>query len=323
MPTLALRLFDALVIGRHDLREMSTDEVAAFREARLPPDAPALRGVVGWLTGRGHPDVVTTDQHVAGAAGEIPMRVHAPRLLPLDAPLVIHFHGGGWVLNRPRLYDGLCTQVAGQLGAVVASVDYRKAPEHPAPAAVDDALAATATLLDQAPDRFGTNGHAAVMGDSAGGNLATLAALDHRGDERLRAQWLVYPGTDLARTFPSHERFTDALILPRESIDAFLELYLGDTDPTDPHISPWYADDVSGSAPALVQVAELDPLVDEGRAWAARLEAAGVDTRTTTYVDQPHGFHALPGLAGRAAHQATAEGIAFLRQHLARDRTDA
>lgn len=317
MPSLALRLFDAVAIGRRDLRAMTHEEIAAFRDNRLPPDdAPVIGPVVRWLLGARHPDVTTTDQTVAGADGEVPLRVHAPRLLPADAPLVVHLHGGGWVLNRPRLYDGLCTQVAGQLGAVVASVDYRKAPEHPAPAAVDDALAATRALLDEAPERFGTNGRAAVMGDSAGGNLATLVALDRRGDDRLAAQWLVYPGVDLARTFPSHERHADALMLPRKSVDEFIELYLGDHDPTDPHVSPWYVDDVAGSAPALVQVAELDPLVDEGLAWAQRLEAAGVDTRVTTYVDQPHSFHGLPGLAGQAAHQATAEGIAFLRRHL-------
>ncbi len=317
MPTLALRLFDALATGRRDLRAMSHEEIAHFRDNRLPPEGmPVTDAVVGWLLGRRHPDVRTTDETVVAADGEVPLRVHAPRLLPQDAPLVVHLHGGGWVLNRPRLYDGLCTTIAAELGAVVASVDYRKAPEHPAPAAADDALAATRTLLDEAPTRFGTNGRAAVMGDSAGGNLATLAALDLRGDERLAAQWLVYPGVDLARTFPSHERFADALLLPRQSVDEFLELYLAGHDPTDPRVSPWYVEDVSGSAPTLVQVAELDPLVDEGLAWAERLEAAGVETRVTTYVDQPHGFHALPGLAGQAAHQATAEGIAFLRRHL-------
>lgn len=316
MPSLAFRLFDALVTGRRDLRAMSHEQIADFRENRVPFDTPVVGAAARWLLGRPHPDVTTTDQAVAGADGEVPLRVHAPRLLPQDAPLVIHLHGGGWVLNRPRMYDGLCTTVAARLGAVVVSVDYRKAPEHPAPAAVDDAIAATRALLDEAPDRFGTSGRAAVMGDSAGGNLATLVALDRRGDDRLAAQWLVYPGTDLARTFPSHERHADALLLPRQSVDEFLELYLDGGDPTDPHLSPWYAEDVTGSAPALVQVAELDPLVDEGRAWAERLRDAGVETRVTTYVDQPHGFHALPGLAGRASRQATVEGVAFLRRHL-------
>lgn len=316
MPSLAMRIFDAVVTGRRDLRAMTHEEIAEFREARVPADVPLVGGVVDWLLGGAHPDVTTTDELVAGADGDVPLRVHAPRLLPQDAPLVVHFHGGGWVLNRPRLYDGLCTTIAAELGAVVASVDYRKAPEHPAPAAVDDALATTRVLLDDAPSRFGTNGRAAVMGDSAGGNLATLVALDRRGDDRLAAQWLIYPGIDLARTFPSHERFRDALLLPRRSTDEFLELYLDGADPTDPHLSPWYVEDVAGSAPALVQVAELDPLVDEGLAWAARLEDAGVETRVTTYVDQPHAFHALPGLAGQAAAQATAEGLAFLRRHL-------
>lgn len=243
MPSLAMRLLDAVALGRHDLREMTHEEVAAFRDARVPHDVPVV-------------------------------------------------------------------------GAVVVSVDYRKAPEHPAPAAVDDVLAATRALLDEAPARFGTSGRAVVVGDSAGGNLATLVALDRRGDDRLVAQWLVYPGVDLARTFPSHDRFPDALMLPRESLDAFLELYLDGADPTDPHLSPWYVDDVAGSAPALVQVAELDPLVDEGIAWAERLEAAGAETRVTTYVDQPHGFHAVPGITGLPAAQAMAEGIAFLRRQL-------
>lgn len=320
LPSLALRIFDRVALGRHDLRTMSHAEVAALRDQRLPEDLPVVGPAVAALgrriLGTPHPDVITTDEEVEGAAGLIPLRVHTPRVRPADAPLVVHLHGGGWVLNRPVMYDHLCTTLAAELGAVVASVDYRKAPEDPAPAAVDDALVATGALLDEAPDRFATNGTAAVVGDSAGGNLAALVALARRDDDRLRAQWLIYPAVDLARTFDSHRRHTGALVLPKDSIDQFLTLYVGDADPTDPHISPWYAEEVGGSAPALVQVAELDPLVDEGLAWAARLEDAGVETRVTTYVDQPHGFHAVPGLVGAAADQATAEGITFLRRHL-------
>jgi acetyl esterase len=303
---------------RADLRTLPVEDIRGLRAGRVAPDAPARAlqlAVAARVLGGRHPQTTVQDTTVPGAVGDLPLRVTTPRLLPQDAPLVVHLHGGGWVLGSPEQYDWLCSRIAHGLGAVVASVDYRKAPEHPAPAAAEDALAATVALLGTAADRFGATGPAAVVGDSAGGNLAALVALDRRdaGDDRLAAQWLVYPGVDLTRSFPSHAVHREALFLPRSSMDQFLDLYLaGGVDPADPRVSPWFVADVAGQAPALVQVAELDPLVDEGTAWARRLEEAGVPTRLTTYPDVPHGFQSLPGLT-RAANASLSEGLAFLR----------
>lgn len=317
--SLPLRLLDRLrELGSPDLRTATPEQLARTRSTRVP-DGPAgavVGPLVGWLLGRAHPDAVVQDTTVPGADGDLPLRVWAPRTLPEDAPLVVHLHGGGFVVGGPALYDWWCSELAVRLGAVVASVDYRKAPEHPAPAAVDDAIAATTALLDTAAERFGATGPAAVTGDSAGGNLATLAALALRGDERLAAQWLVYPATDLTRSLPSHTRLPAEPFLPRESMDVFTEMYLaGGVAEDDPRVSPLLGGDPAGSAAALVQVATHDPLIDEGEAWAARLEAAGVPVRLSAYVDQPHGFTSVPGLTP-AARQALEEGVRFLRRHL-------
>ena len=239
------------------------------------------------------------------------MRVHRPVNLPVDPSLVVHFHGGGWTFGAPVQYDWWCSQVAMGLGAVVVSLDYRLAPEHPAPAAVEYATTATAWLLDHADERFGATGPAAVMGDSAGANLATLVALDRRdaGDDRLQAQWLVCPIVDLTCSAPSFDRLADAPFLDRAKLDATIEGYLRGMPADNPAVSPWFVDDVSGVAPTLVQVAEHDLLLDDGVRWAGRLADADVDVHLTRWVDQPHAFTLVPGLTG-AARAAVAEGVA-------------
>jgi len=317
--SLPLRLLDRVrELGSPDLRTASPEQLARARSTRVPegPAGAVLGPLVGWLLGSPHPDAVVQDTTVPGADGDLPLRVWAPRTLPAGAPLVVHLHGGGFVVGGPALYDWWCSELAVRLGAVVASVDYRKAPEHPAPAASEDAIAAATALLDSAGERFGATGRAAVTGDSAGGNLATLVALALRGDQRLAAQWLVYPATDMTRSLPSHARLPAEPFLPRESMDVFTEMYLaGGIAADDPRVSPLLGDDPAGSAPALVQVATRDPLVDEGEAWATRLEDAGVAVRLSAYVDQPHGFASVPGLSP-AARQALEEGVRFLRRHL-------
>lgn len=235
-------------------------------------------------------------------------------------PLVVHFHGGGWTFEAAVQYDWLCSQLAVGLGAVVVSLDYRLAPEHPAPAAVHDALAATTWLLDHAGERFGATGPAAVTGDSPGANLAALVALDRReaGDDRLRAQWLVCPIVDLTCSAPSFERLADAPFLDRAELDATIAGYLHGVAPDDPLVSPWFVADVSGVAPTLVQVAQHDLLYDDGVRWADRLADAEVDVALTSWVDQPHVFTLLPGVAP-AARAALAEGVAFLAARLVAD----
>jgi acetyl esterase len=227
---------------------------------------------------------------------------------------VLHLHGGGWVVGSPAQHDWFCGELAGRLGATVLSVDYRKAPEHPAPAASRDAVAAARWLLDgPGADEF--DGPVLVAGDSAGGNLAALVAIAARdeGWTRLVGQLLVYPATDLTMTSRSATTQTTEPILHRSDMEAFVGMYLaGGVAPTDPEVSPLHVADVRGVAPACVQTAARDPLRDEGRAYAEHLAAAGVPTRLTEYVDVPHGFVSLPGLSG-AASQAVAELVAFCR----------
>lgn len=160
----------------------------------------------------------------------------------------------------------------------------------------------------------------AVIGDSAGGNLAALVAIAARDGAvpPLAAQILIYPVTDLTRSSASMARLTDEPILSRDDIDRFVALYLGDgMAPDDPRVSPAFVDDLAGVAPALVITAERDPLVDEGVAYAERLAAAGVEVRHTTYVGVPHGFLSWPGVCPSAV-QAGAEIASELRRHLTR-----
>jgi acetyl esterase len=306
--------------------EMGPKALAAARTSHVPDVpllGPVVRSFAERLFGVPHPDVEVTTRTVPGAVGDLGLRVSTPRLGGGPRPLVVHLHGGGWVLGSPEQYDWWCTHLAAEADVVVASVDYRMAPEHPAPAAVEDAVAAASWLAANASRLGGVDGApVAVAGDSAGGNLATLvarAARDAGGAPDVAAQVLVYPATDLTRSFPSHRRLPDAPILPRESIDGFLALYLhpSPVPADDPSISPWFADDLGGLPPALVQTAEQDPLVDEGEAYARRMEAEGTTVRLTRYVGQPHGFVSLPGVCP-PAHQALAEAVQFLDAHLPR-----
>ncbi len=304
------------------IAEMSLAEIRAGRRRRLP-EVPVGGGLLErfgrWLFGTPRPTVAIRRTEVGGAESDLPARLYEPPVSGDGGPLLVYYHGGGWVLGSPRLYDWLCSSLAEDLGAVVVSVDYRKAPEHPAPAAADDAVASL-VWIDRHRGTFGTDGPLAVAGDSAGGNLATLAALAARDEDvGLAAQVLIYPGIDLTLSFPSVDVLTDEPILTRTDIEAFRAHYLsGGAEPDDPRISPWFVEDVAGVAPALVQTAEHDPLVDEGDAWARRLADAGVEVRHTRYVDVPHGFVSLPG-AAPAARQAVAEMTGFLRGRLGVD----
>jgi acetyl esterase len=213
------------------------------------------------------------------------------------------------------------------VGAVVVSVDYRLAPRHRFPAAVDDCYAALVWAAENAaglgtgsPSALGTvssagpgagsSGQAApppigVMGESAGGNLAAVMCLlaRDRGGPKISHQALLYPPTDMTR---APQKAVKALIIPEADMLAYRRLYLGDADPADPRVSPLLAADHSGLPPALIQVGEHDPLREDGVRYAAALRSAGVPVRFTEYVGMPHGYLNFPGLC-RAAPQAMAE----------------
>jgi acetyl esterase len=229
-------------------------------------------------------------------------------------PALVYFHGGGWTIGDLDTHDALCRQLAVGAHCAVFSVDYRLAPEQPFPAAVEDCIAATKYVAQNA-DALNV-GAIAVGGDSAGGNLAAVVALQARdaGGPALAFQLLVYPATDQRLGTASHERNAHGYLLERESIEFFRRCYLPDAKAHgDWRASPLLAQDHRGLPPALVITAGYDPLVDEGKSYAERLRKAGVEVAYREYPDMVHGFLLLGGVLD-TANAAVAECCAALRR---------
>lgn len=287
------------------------------RRGRTYPEHPPFT----WITGPVDRSVgITYGTAPARDGYEIPLRIYRPRAVrdtEADVPVILYFHGGGWVQGNVVMYDPLCTHLARKVRAVVVSVDYRLAPEHRAPTPGHDCVDATSWVAANGPVLRADTSRLAVCGDSAGGNLAAVVALASRdrGGPRLRHQALIYPGLDQTLSSPSIEENADAPVLTRANILAFQRHYLPErADPRDPMLSPLFAD-LRRLPPALVQTAELDPLRDDGVRYAAALRAAGVAVRDTTYVRVPHGFASFPGAVPVGA-QHRAELVRELRSHL-------
>jgi acetyl esterase len=207
----------------------------------------------------------------------------------------VYLHGGGWVIGGIDDVDGLCRELAAGAGCAVLNVGYRLAPEHPFPAAVEDAWAVLADLAAD-PGRYGADpGALAVAGESAGGNLAAVTALRARDEGlALAHQLLVYPVTDTAMDTPSWAEFGTGLGLDAPAMAEFMDLYRAGADPADPRLAPLRAPDLSGAAPATVITAECDILRDEGEAYARRLAEAGVPVELRRYPGTVHSFFLLP-----------------------------
>jgi acetyl esterase len=238
------------------------------------------------------PDVERVeDRTLPGPAGPIPVRIYWPSA-EHHLPLLVWYHGGGWVIGDIEGSDPTARRLATRAGCVVISVDYRLAPEHPAPAAAEDAYAAAAWAAEHAADIGADPQRIAVGGDSAGGNLAAVVSLmaRDRGGPSLAHQLLVYPVTDCTMDTPSYAENTAYLLTP-EMMGWFWNCYAPEgVDRADPYISPLRAPDVSGLPPAHIITAEHDPLRDEADAYAERLRAAGVPVRYECYAGQIHGF---------------------------------
>jgi acetyl esterase len=265
------------------------------------------------------------DLAVPTADGPLGVRVYTPRRPDAadGLPIAVYFHGGGWTLfGGLDVCDWLPSRVAAELGAVVVAVDYRLAPQHPYPAAVDDCLA-TVRWASQHAEEFGASpSRLAVFGDSAGGNLSAVVALLARdaGGPAIRAQGLIYPVTDTTLDDASMHENARKPVLHRADMDAFFRYYLGASrehgSDDDPSVAPIHAASLSGLPPALVQVSAHDVLRDQALSYAARLDAEGKPVEVKAYDEAPHGWVSYPGIM-RVSHRASADLVDFLRRELA------
>jgi acetyl esterase len=264
--------------------------------------------------------VGVSDLSIPGAGGQIPARHYRP-VTAKPTPLLVFYHGGGWTIGDLDTHDALCRLTCRDADVHVLSVDYRLAPEHPAPAAVDDAYAAFRWAYEHAADLGAIPGKVAVGGDSAGGNLAAVVSLLARDDEGGKPvlQWLIYPRTDFTAKTRSLSLFAEGFLLTKADMDWFEEQYLDGSgiEPTDPRISPLLAETLSGLPPALIATAGFDPLRDEGDLYAAALRDAGTPVDLRSIGSLTHGFANLFPLGGGSA-VATTELVSALRAHLSR-----
>lgn len=253
----------------------------------------------------GAPEAVARVENltVPGPGGQIPVRVYTPSGEG-PFPVLVFYHGGGWVICDLDTHDSLCRSLANRASCVVVSVDYRLAPEHKFPAAVEDACAALQWVAHNARRINGDPNRIAAGGDSAGGNLATVVSImarDQNGPS-IKYQLLIYPVTDLSSSDLSVDRDrADGYFLTAADGEWFCEQYLNCAeDRLDPRVSPLLTPDLSRLPPALVITAEFDVLRDQGEAYAKRLRKAGVSAKCTRYKGMIHGFMTMDGLLDRA-----------------------
>ena len=281
--------------GRPPYETLSAAEARAYYLAGRPvtnPEPPELKSV--------------TPLAIPAPHGSIPARIYTPKTLRQAgglAPCLVFFHGGGWVIGDLDSHDVVCRKLADEGELIVISVDYRLAPEHKFPAAVDDAIDATKWIADNAASLGIDASRLSVGGDSAGGNLAAVVAISARDGNgpAIAGQVLIYPATDFAMTHPSHDEPETSILLTHTVIRWFRDHYLnGAADVHDWRASPIRAGTLIGLPPAYVLTAGADPLRDEGDEYANRLKQAGVPVAYRHFAGQFHGFFTMGKLLQQA-----------------------
>jgi acetyl esterase len=299
------------------LREFEEEGLRSFSEMTVL-ETRAMDDGFDALQGDAEEVAEVRDVLVQGAAGKLNARIYDPD--PSQAlPVLIYFHGGGWVMGSIDVVDKPCRALANAAGCVVVSVGYRLSPETKYPGPVEDCYSATAWIAEHAQELGGDPRWIGVSGDSSGGNLAAAVALmaRDRGGPRIDYQVLIYPVTAPARAsaFESYSVNGQGYMLTSDAMEWFWDHYV--EDPADaqlPYASPLLAPDLSGLPPALVVTAEFDPLRDEGLAYAARLKDAGVEVEALNYDGIIHGFFWMSGRLDRGGELTTALGSELRKQ---------
>ncbi len=307
-----------MVFVREDVKQL-LGMMAAVEGPQMhevdPATARAMYLQMGAIAERPVPvDVTLTDISIPGPAGGIPARSYRPANAVADGTTIVFYHGGGWVIGDLESHNSLAAEIAKLTGFNTIAVDYRLAPETPWPGAVDDALAA-ARWVAGSPASLGFKVSRLIFaGDSAGGNLSAIAARALRKETPVAAQWLIYPGVDMTNGEGSMQEFAEGYLLTAAGMAWFGSHYAADIN--HPNASPILSDDWADLPPALVFTCGLDPLRDQGRAYAGKLVAAGNRVIFREAAGQVHGSAQLR--AALPSAQADLEGqVADLKALLA------
>ncbi|NGY03277.1 alpha/beta hydrolase [Solimonas terrae] len=283
--------------------EKAVSQPLAVRKAMRAP---------GWTTLAAPADVRTTYETIPGRAGPIAIKQYVPANLNPRCPRVLFLHGGGWIHGGLETLDYLCAAVSQQARCLIVSVEYRLAPETPFPGGLEDCDDALGWLAGAESLGAMPAAGIAVMGESAGGNLAAALCVlrARRGDTVIRHQTLIYPALDA--TLASESWNIDQPGLEKDNAHRLMDLYRGAAELTDPLLSPMFAENLSALPPALILTADIDPLRDDGARYARKLAEAGVHAKYVNYEGMPHGFFFMPRICASAA-----DGIAEIARAIA------
>jgi acetyl esterase/lipase len=304
-----IMLFSKLQRKMMDRMAVASDaQIIALQ--RAAPQNFLTHAIFGKLT----PGISTRDEQIETPGRRLDIRFFEPPARVRPSRAILYMHGGGFVFGDIGLTNWICSGIAARTGMLVASLGYRLAPGSRFPAAVEDCYEALVWLHARAGDLGIDLAHIGVAGESAGGNLAAAVCLAsrERGGPKIDFQTLIYPALDMTSASPSHSENAEAPILTAGAMKTFKACYFGpDGDATNPLASPLLAPSLEGLPPALIQVAQHDPIRDDGWRYAARLRAAGVPVRITEYAGAAHGYINFPGLCPHIAARAIDEITAY------------